>query len=76
VVSRVRGALLLASPWIPFAGDLVSLVAGMENYDTSRFVVIILAAKIIKGTALVYFISFFLFQLADTHETGTSILLC
>ncbi len=54
----------------------MSLVAGMENYDTSRFVVIILEAKIIKGTALVYFISFFLFQLADTHETGTSILLC
>jgi len=56
----------LASPWIPFAGDLVSLVAGMENYDTSRFVVIILAAKIIKGTALVYFISFFL-QYSGLH---------
>lgn len=63
---KYGGALLLVSPWIPFAGDLVSLVAGMENYDTSRFVVIILAAKIIKGTALVYFISFFL-QYSGLH---------
>ncbi|MGZ4942981.1 MAG: hypothetical protein ACXVIG_01745 [Halobacteriota archaeon] len=31
----------------------------MENYDTSRFAVIILAAKIIKGTALVNLFHFF-----------------
>jgi membrane protein YqaA with SNARE-associated domain len=63
---KYGGALLLASPWIPFAGDLVPLVAGIENYDSSRFVVVILAAKIIKGTALVYFISFFL-QYSGLH---------
>jgi membrane protein YqaA with SNARE-associated domain len=64
---RKYGAtLLLASPWIPFAGDLVPLVAGLEKYDSSRFVVVILAAKIIKGTALVYFISFFL-QFSGLH---------
>jgi len=63
---KYGGALLLASPWIPFAGDLVPLVAGMENYDSSRFVGVIFAAKIIKATALVYFISFFL-QYSGLH---------
>ncbi|HEX7515421.1 MAG TPA: VTT domain-containing protein [archaeon] len=63
---KYGGALLLTSPWIPFAGDLVSLVAGMENYDAPRFVIIISAAKIIKGTALVYSISFFL-QFSGLH---------
>jgi len=27
---KYGGFLLLASPWIPFAGDLVSIVAGIE----------------------------------------------
>jgi membrane protein YqaA with SNARE-associated domain len=63
---KYGAALLLASPWIPFAGDFVSLVAGVENYDVARFVVVILAAKIIKGTALVYFISVFL-QFSGLH---------
>jgi membrane-associated protein len=63
---KYGAALLLASPWIPFAGDLVSLVAGVENYDPSRFAIVMLVAKIIKGTALVYFISFFL-QYSGLH---------
>lgn len=63
---KYGAALLLASPWIPVAGDLVSLVAGLENYDSVRFVIVILTAKIIKGTALVYFISFFL-QFSGLH---------
>ncbi len=58
--------LLLVSPWIPLAGDLVSIVAGIEQYALSRFVVVMLAAKVIKGAALVYFISFFL-QYAGLH---------
>ncbi len=58
--ARYGAALLLASPWIPFAGDLVSIVAGVEQYPLSRFVVVMLVAKVIKGVALVYFISFFL----------------
>ncbi|MGZ4942579.1 MAG: hypothetical protein ACXV5P_09875 [Halobacteriota archaeon] len=40
--------------------------ASMENYDTSLFGVIILAAKKIKGTTLDYFISFFL-QYSGLH---------
>ncbi len=63
---KYGGVLLLASPWIPFAGDLVSIVAGIEQYAVERFVIFMLAAKVIKGVALVYFISFFL-QYAGLH---------
>ncbi|MGZ4904972.1 MAG: YqaA family protein [Halobacteriota archaeon] len=63
---RYGAVLLLASPWIPFAGDLVSIVAGIEQYALSRFVVVMLAAKVIKGVALVYFIAFFL-QYSGLH---------
>jgi len=63
---KYGAALLLASPWIPFAGDFISLVAGLEDYDPLRFVSVILAAKILKGVALVYFISFFL-ELSGLH---------
>jgi membrane protein YqaA with SNARE-associated domain len=63
---KYGAALLLASPWIPFAGDFVSLIAGLENYDLLRFVTVILAAKILKGAAVVYFVSFFL-ELSGLH---------
>ncbi|MGZ4937853.1 MAG: YqaA family protein [Halobacteriota archaeon] len=63
---KYGGVMLLASPWIPFAGDLVSIVAGIERYAVDRFLVFMLAAKVIKGVALVYFISFFL-QYAGLH---------
>jgi hypothetical protein len=38
----------------------------VENYDPLRFAIVILVAKIIKGTVVVYFISFFL-QLSGLH---------
>ncbi len=63
---KYGAALILASPWIPFAGDLVSIVVGIEQYPFSRFAIVMLAAKVIKGVAQVYFISFFL-QYAGVH---------
>ncbi len=63
---RYGAGLILVAPWIPFAGDLVSIVVGIEQYPLSRFVVFMLAAKVIKGVAVVYFISFFL-QYAGLH---------
>ncbi|MGZ4904970.1 MAG: YqaA family protein [Halobacteriota archaeon] len=53
-------ALLLVSPWLPFVGDLVPIAAGFEKYSPSLFLVAITIAKAIKGTAIVYFIAFFL----------------
>ncbi len=52
---RKYGAtLLLVSPWIPFIGDLAPMVAGIENYNLSRFLAVITMSKIIKGIGIVY----------------------
>lgn len=52
---RKYGALLLVvSPWIPLVGDLAPMVAGIENYEFKRFLVMISAAKIVKGMGIVY----------------------
>jgi len=48
------GFLLLVSPWIPVVGDLAPMVAGIENYDTKRFLIVISAAKMIKGVGIIY----------------------
>ncbi|MCZ7399823.1 MAG: VTT domain-containing protein [Candidatus Methanoperedens sp.] len=52
---RKYGALyLLVSPWIPFVGDLAPMVAGRENYELKRFLIVISAAKLIKSIGIVY----------------------
>ncbi len=52
---RKYGALyLLVSPWIPLVGDLAPMVAGRENYELKRFLIVISIAKIIKSIAIVY----------------------
>ncbi|NJD54576.1 MAG: DedA family protein [Candidatus Methanoperedens sp.] len=52
---RKYGALfLLVSPWIPLVGDLAPMVAGIENYESKRFLIVISAAKIIKSIGIVY----------------------
>ncbi len=52
---RYGALLLIASPWIPFVGDLAPMIAGIEKYESKRFVIVISAAKIIKSIGLVYF---------------------
>lgn len=52
---RKYGALyLLVSPWIPLVGDLAPMVAGRENYELKRFLIVISAAKLIKSIGIVY----------------------
>jgi membrane protein YqaA with SNARE-associated domain len=63
---KYGAALLLISPWIPFAGDLVPIVAGVESFKLSTFLVIMFIAKAIKGAAIVFFLSFFV-QLLNFH---------
>jgi len=46
--------LLLASPWIPFVCNLAPIVAGIQNYDSKRFLIIISIANIFKCFAIVY----------------------
>ena len=51
---KYGAALLIISPWIPFAGDVVPIVAGIEEFNPTTFLIIMFVAKAIKGTAVVY----------------------
>jgi len=51
---KYGGLILLLSPWIPIIGDLAPMVAGIENYDSRKFLFMISIAKIIKSIAIVY----------------------
>ncbi len=52
---RKYGALyLLVSPWIPIIGDIAPMVAGRENYELKKFLIIISVAKTIKSIGIVY----------------------
>ncbi len=51
---KYGGAILLVSPWIPIAGDLAPMVAGIESYESKKFLIVISMAKIIKNVTLVY----------------------
>lgn len=51
---KYGGLLLLVSPWIPVVGDIAPMVAGIENYESRRFIFVISAAKIIKSVAIIY----------------------
>ncbi len=52
---RRYGALfLLISPWIPFVVDLAPMVAGIQNYDSKRFLIVISIANIFKSMGVVY----------------------
>ena len=51
---KYGGVILLISPWIPIIGDLAPMVAGIENYESKKFLIVISIAKIIKSIAIVY----------------------
>jgi membrane protein YqaA with SNARE-associated domain len=52
---RKYGVLfLLISPWIPFVVDLAPMLAGIGNYDSKRFLIVISIANIIKSVGIVY----------------------
>ncbi len=46
--------LLLISPWIPVFVNLAPIVAGIQNYDLKRFLLLISIANIVKSTGIVY----------------------
>jgi len=47
--------VLLASPWIPFIGDLFPVVAGTLEMDWKRFLFWIILARAIKTIAVLWF---------------------
>ncbi len=52
--NKYGAIFLLVSPWIPFMGDLAPMVAGIEEYELKRFLIIISMAKIIKSIGIIY----------------------
>lgn len=66
--TRYGAVLLFISPWIPFFGDLVPIVAGVEEYRVSRFISVISIAKFVKVAAIIYILSFLTPQLARLFE--------
>ncbi len=51
---KYGGLFLLISPWIPFVVELAPMVAGIQNYDSKRFLIIISIANIFKSIGIVY----------------------
>lgn len=51
---KYGASLLLISPWIPIVGDLAPMIAGIENYEAKKFMMIISVAKTIKCIGIVY----------------------
>ncbi len=51
---RYGSFLLFVSPWIPLVGDLAPIVAGIENYESKKFLIVISMAKIVKSIGIVY----------------------
>ena len=47
--------VLLLSPWIPFVGDLIPIVAGTLAMDWKHFLVVIVAGRAIKTLAILWF---------------------
>lgn len=66
---RKYGALFLfVSPWIPLIGDIAPVVAGIENYETRKFLTVISIAKTVKSIAIVYFMVYFSFKMDGWWE--------
>ncbi len=47
--------VLFLSPWIPFIGDLVPLVAGTLAMDWKKFLIVIIAGRAVKTIAILWF---------------------
>ena len=57
MLERYGWIIIFLSPWIPVAGDVISVIAGVKKYDFKKFVVVISIGKTVKAVAIVYFLS-------------------
>ena len=51
---RWGASVLVLSPWIPFIGDPMTLVAGMVKMDIKKFILIMTVSRAFKLMALIY----------------------
>ncbi|HKR57502.1 MAG TPA: VTT domain-containing protein [Candidatus Nitrosopolaris sp.] len=60
LLAKYGWLLIFISPWIPVGGDVISIIAGIKKYDLTKFTIAMIAGKVIKAVAIVYFLSIIL----------------
>ena len=53
IVNGHAGLLLILSPWLPFIGDSLCILAGSARYDLRKFLIYISVGKTIKAFAII-----------------------
>ena len=52
--------IIFLSPWIPIAGDIIPIIAGVKKYNFKKFAVAMVVGKTVKAVAIVYFLAIIL----------------
>jgi membrane protein YqaA with SNARE-associated domain len=60
LLAKYGWLLIFISPWIPVGGDVIPIIAGIRKYDLTKFTIAMIAGKVIKAVAIVYFLSIIL----------------
>lgn len=60
LLAKYGWLLIFISPWIPVGGDVIPIIAGIKKYDLTKFTIAMIAGKVIKAVAIVYFLSIIL----------------
>jgi membrane protein YqaA with SNARE-associated domain len=53
IVNGHAGPLLILSPWLPFIGDSLCILAGTTRYDLRKYLIYISVGKTIKAFAII-----------------------
>ncbi len=54
LLERYGWAIIFLSPWIPFLGDIIPVIAGAKRYDIKKFMIAIAAGKIVRAVAMIF----------------------
>ena len=60
LVEKYGWVIIFFSPWIPIFGDLIPIIAGAKKYNFRIFSIAMIAGKVFKAIAIVFFSSWIL----------------
>jgi membrane protein YqaA with SNARE-associated domain len=60
LLERYGWIIIFFSPWIPVIGDIVPIIAGAKRYNLKNFIIVMIAGKLFKAIAIVFFSSWVL----------------
>jgi membrane protein YqaA with SNARE-associated domain len=60
ILEKYGWIAILASPWIPVFGDVITIAAGAKKYDLKKYLLIMVCGKTVKVLAIVYISSWVL----------------